>query len=230
MSIHAIRLPKPFTKLLSPFFCGNPPNRQKTLINSWLFPPVNVRIEVLDIVAVVVLVCLVFVGYLFLTPTSITQSTSATSLVQTSGTPATYYINFSARDGYRAIPLSIADINFTGPGGWTYSIEHTAFTLYSGSSFSDVIDVYVPANATPGSNSTLSFSLLSPSAPGGYAQSFSFRTIAASKPFVQSTGEVITVDTQGLDFVPWYAVIGPFALVAASVGTGIVLVYPERPK
>jgi hypothetical protein len=186
---------------------------------------VNVKIEILDIIALIVLISLIFVAFLFLTPTSITQSTNATSLVQTTGSFATYYVNLTAANGYRAIPLSVSDIRFTGGDGWNYTISHSRFVLYSGSSYSEKITVFVPPNASIGSNTTLSLTLSSYTSPGAYSQSMSFRTIAASKPFVQSAGQITTVDVLGLNLIPWYAVIGPLAVVVVSVGSGIIVSY-----
>ena len=185
----------------------------------------NIKIEILDIIAVIVLVSLIFVAFLFLTPTSITQSTNATSLVQADGSFATYYINLTTANGYRTIPLSVSNLRFTGAPGWNYSISHSRFVLYSGSSYSEEITVFVPPNAAIGSNTTLSLTLSSYSSPGAYSQTLSFTTIAASKPFVQSAGQITTVDVLGLNLIPWYAIIGPFAVVVVSVGSGIIVAH-----
>jgi signal transduction histidine kinase len=191
---------------------------------------VDVKIEVLDIIAVVVLVCLILVGYLFLTPTVVRQNVSATSLVQTPGSSAVYFLNLSASGGYRELSLSIGQIKFQHPPGWSYSVTHASFTLAAGGNYSDAITIHIAPNATVDSNATLTFLLYSARSPGTFSQSFTLKATAASSQYIQASGEVLTVSVQGLSFIPWYGVIGPLSVVVVSVGIGTVVSYlPKSP-
>ena len=190
----------------------------------------NVRIEALDIIAVVVLVCIILVGYLFLTPTTVQQNVSATSLVQKPGLSVTYFLNISTAGGYREVSLNIGHIQFQHPPGWSYSLAHSSFTIQSGGNYSDAITVNIPPNATVGENATLTFLLYSAKNPGSFSQLFSFKTISASTQFTQANGESLTVSVQGLNFIPWFGVIGPLSVVVACTGLGtLIAYYPKSP-
>ncbi len=180
--------------------------------------------------AAVVLICIILTGYVFLTPTAVRQDVSATGLVQKPGSSVTYYLNISAAGGYREITLNIGHILFHHPSGWSYSMAHSSFTIQSGGNYSDAITVSIPSNASVGDSSTLTFIIYSARNPGSFSQSFTFNTSAASSPFTQANGESLTVSVQGLNFIPWFGVIGPLSAVVACVGVGtLVTFYPKTP-
>ncbi len=188
----------------------------------------NVKIEVLDVLAAIVLICLILIGYLFLTPTTVQQNVSATSLVQKPGLSATYLLNISAAGGYRSMTLNIGQIRFQYPSGWSYSFAHSSFTLQTGGNYTEAVTVYIPPNATVGENATLTFLLYSARNPGSFSQSFTFKTISAASPFTQASGETLTVSVQGLNFIPWFGVIGPLSVIVTCVGLGTAVAYQPR--
>lgn len=188
----------------------------------------NVKVELLDILSVVVLVSIVLLGYVLISPTSIQQDVSALGLMQKTGGDAHFFLNVSAQGGFREVNLEIGNIHFNAPAGWTYAISHPSFTVESSRNYSDSIVVSVPQNAAVGSNATLGFMLYSKGNPSAFSTSFVLTVTASTSAFVQQSGEILTTTVSGLNFVPWFAVVGPIALVTAMVGVGIMVIRNKR--
>jgi|GEM_PF-6667102 len=182
------------------------------------------KIELLDILAVFVLVAIILLAYVLLSPTAIEQQVSALKIATEAGTDAVFYLNLSASGGYRAISLVIGDVHFSAPANWTYNIRNLVLTVTSSQNATDVLTVHVPSGAPVGSNATLSFLLYARSNPSVFTRSFSFTVISSTTPFVAEGGELLTVSVSGLNFVPWYAVIGPVALITLMVGLAVASV------
>ncbi len=88
----------------------------------------NLKVELLDILSVIVLVSIVLLGYVLISPTAIQQDVNAMGLMQKTGQSAHFYLNISAQGGFREIQLNIGDIRFSGPPGWSYVISQPSFT------------------------------------------------------------------------------------------------------
>jgi uncharacterized membrane protein len=189
---------------------------------------VNLKVELLDILSVIVLVSIVLLGYVLISPTAIQQDVSAMGLMQKSGQSAHFYLNISAQGGFREIQLNIGDIHFNGPTGWSYVISQPSFTVESSHNFSNEITIAIPQNASVGDNATLSFLLYSKGNPSAFSNTYTLTVTASTSSFVQQTGEILTATVSGVNFVPWFAVVGPIALVTAMVGVGIIAVRNRR--
>jgi len=189
---------------------------------------VNIRVDFIDVLAVLALVMIILLGLVVITPTSITQNVSAYGILQSPGNSATYFLNFSASGGYRSMDLAVSDIHFNAPSNWSFSITSIYFVLQTGHNFSDIVNVYIPAGAMLGSNATLSFTLHAKGNSAAYSQSFVFRTVASTSYFVQKVGSVLVLGLQGFNFVPWYAVVGPLSSILAIVAAGVALSRYER--
>lgn len=185
---------------------------------------VNVKVELLDILAVVVLVSIVLLGYVLISPTSIQQEVSAMGLTQKSGQTATFYLNVSATGGYRQLNLEVGNVHFNSPSGWSYHISSPSFAVESARNFSDTITIAIPQGASAGSSATLAFLLYARGNPSAFSTSFNLTAIASTSSFVQQSGEILTASVTGLNFVPWFAVVGPIALVTAMVGVGMMVI------
>ncbi len=183
----------------------------------------NLKVELLDILAVVVLVSIVLLAYVLIAPTAIQQNLSASGLVQKTGGTATFYLNISALGGFREVSLNVGNVNFTAPAGWSYNISSPAFTVESSHNFSNTITVSVPASASPGSMANLTFLLYSRGNPSSFSTLYHLSVTASTSSFVLGNSEIITSSVTGINFVPWFAVIGPIALVTAMMGVGILV-------
>lgn len=188
----------------------------------------NLKVELLDILSVVVLVSIVLLGYVLISPTSIEQDMSAMGLMQKSGQNAVFYLNVSAQGGFRELALEIGNVQFSAPSGWSYSIAHPSFTVLSSRNFTDVISISIPPTAQTGSNATLGFLLYSSGNPSAFSTNFMLTVTASTSAFVQQSGEILTSTVSGLNFVPWFAVVGPIALVTTMVGVGILVMRNRR--
>ncbi len=189
---------------------------------------VNLKVELLDILSVVVLVSVVLLGYVLISPTAIQQDMSAMGLMQKPGQDAHFYLNVSAQGGFREISLDIGNVHFSSPAGWSYTISSPSFTVVSSRNFTNEIVISIPPNATAGSNATLNFQLYSKGTPSAFSNSYTLTVTASTSQFVQQSGEVLTATVSGLNFVPWFAVVGPIALVTTMVGVGIIAVRNKR--
>lgn len=181
------------------------------------------RIEVLDVLAVVALAMIVLLAYVLISPTVIEQQTSALRLAAEPGTSAVFELNITVNGGYRDIALAIQDVHFSAPSNWSYSISEYALYASTSGGASANISISIPHNATLGSNSTLSFVLVSKSNPSLFQRSITLSAIASSYPFVEESGELLAVSVNGLSFVPWYAVVGPIAAIILMVGVSVAL-------
>ena len=100
--------------------------------------------------------------------------------------------------------------------------------MESSHNFSNEITIAIPQNATLGNNATLSFLLYSEGNPSAFSNTFTLTVTASTSSFVLLTGEILTATVSGVNFVPWFAVVGPIALVTAMVGVGIIAIRNRR--
>ncbi len=189
---------------------------------------VNLKFELLDILSVIVLVSIVLLAYVLISPTSIQQDMSTLGLTQKVGSVAVFYLNVSATGGFREITLAVGNIHFSAPPGWSYQIASPSFTVESSHNFSNEIAVNVPQNASMGSSATLSFLIYAKGNPSAFSDNFVLNVTASTSSFVLQSGEILTSAISGLNFVPWFAVAGPIALVTTMVGVSILFIRNGR--
>lgn len=182
---------------------------------------IEMKVEMLDVLAIVILISVGVLGYVLLSPTSVQQETNALSITSGAGGEAHFYLNITLHGGIREIPFRIDVVGFNAPGGWSYSIAERAFTVSSPDNFSDAIAISIPQAASQGSNGSLAFVLKASGGYGGTAISTAYLLSATASPssFILKTGELLTTNLTGPGFVPWFAVVGPAALVTGTVGT-----------
>ena len=182
---------------------------------------VEMKVELLDVLSAVILVGVGVLGYVLLSPTSVQQEVSAMSITSNVGGEAHFYINITLRGGVRDIPFSIDVVNFTAARGWTFSIAARAFTVSSPGNFSDAVAISIPQAAPTGSNGSLSLILKVSNGYDGTAISTAYvlSATASTGSFILKTGELLTTNLTGPGFVPWFAVVGPAALMTGTAGT-----------